>query len=84
MKTKSIPFAELRQFLLGLGYREKRSDSAIVFHRGGEDRLIFRCYRDSEDVDPGDLLSTRRFLDYRGLLGAADFDAFLARVTTSA
>jgi hypothetical protein len=84
MKTKSIPFAELRRFLLHLGYAEKCTDNADIFHRAGKDLLIFRRYRDDEDVAPGDLLSTRKFLDLWGLLDAADFDAFLQRTTTTA
>ena len=45
MKTKSIPFGEFRRFLLelGLGYRENRTDSSIVFHRATKDLLIFRA-----------------------------------------
>jgi hypothetical protein len=86
MKKTSIPFAELRRFLLGLGlgYREGRTENAIVFHRAKKDMLIFRLYRDEEDVDLGDLLSTRRYLDLRGLLDEAEFDAFLERATTPA
>jgi hypothetical protein len=86
MKTKSIPFAEFRRFLLGLGlgYREKRTDAAHIFHRAAKDLLIFRLYREEEDVDLGDLLSTRKYLDLSGLLDAADFDAFLERATTTA
>jgi hypothetical protein len=38
---------------------------------------LFRLYADDEPVDEGDVRSTRRFLDMRGVLAAADFDAFL-------
>jgi hypothetical protein len=84
MQRTSIPFAELRCFLLGLGYREGRTENAIVFHRAKKDMLIFRLYRDEENVDLGDLLSTRKFLDLWGLLDEADFDAFLERANTPA
>jgi hypothetical protein len=84
MNTKSIPFAEFRRFLLGLGYAAKRTDTADIFHRAEQDLLVFRRYRDDEEVAPRDLLSTRKFLDLRGLLEAADFDAFLERATTTA
>jgi hypothetical protein len=86
MKNKSIPFAEFRRFLLGLGlgYQVKRTDAAHIFHRATKDLLIFRLYRDDEDVDLGDLLSTRKYLTLRGLLDEADFDAFLERATTTA
>jgi hypothetical protein len=84
MKTKAIPFTELRRFLQDLGYTEKGTDTALVFHRGKEDLLVFRRYGDQEAVEYGDLVSTRKFLDLRGLLDAADFDAFLDRAATSA
>jgi hypothetical protein len=84
MKTKSIPFAEFRQFLQGLGFQEKRTDSARIFHRAKKDLFVFRCYRDDEDVDPLDMQTTRRLLDWKGFLDAADFDAFLERGTNTA
>jgi hypothetical protein len=84
MKTKTIPFAEFRRFLLGLGYREKRTDSADVFYRAKDDMHVFRLYDDEEPVAPRDLHSARMFLDMRGYLNAADFDAFLERATTTA
>ena len=86
MKTKTLPFAEFRRFLLGLGlgYKETRTETAHVFHRGKKDLLAFRLYGDQEDIDPGDLLSTRKYLDLSGLLDAVEFDALLERVTTTA
>jgi hypothetical protein len=84
MKTKTITFAEFRQFLMGLGYREKRTDSAEIFYRADDDMHVFRLYRDEEPVAPGDLAVTRTFLDFRGYLDAADFDAFLERAATTA
>jgi hypothetical protein len=82
--TKSIPFTEFRGFLEKLGYTENRTDSAHIFHRKKKDLLFFRLYRDQEEVDWGDLVSTRKFLDLWGLLDAADFDAFLERGTETA
>jgi len=84
MNTKPIAFAEFRRFLLGLGYAEKCTETANIFHRAEKDLLVFRRYRDDEEVASRDLLSTRTFLDLRGLLDAADFDAFLQRATTTA
>jgi len=83
-KTRTISFAELRQFLQTLGYQEKSADNAIVFDRAHADLLVFRRYSDHESVDLRDLVSTRKFLDAWGLLEAADFNNFLARATTSA
>jgi hypothetical protein len=88
MRTaRSIPFAEFRSFLEGLGYQAKRTDEASVFHHSREGLLVFRLYDEQEPVDSRDLLSTRKFLDGRGLLDVtafAAFDAFLQRATTSA
>jgi hypothetical protein len=84
MKTKMIPFSEFGRFLVGLGYKQKRTDTAHVFYRADDDLFVFRLYREDEAVTPRDLHLTRQFLDARGYLGAADFDAFLAHATTSA
>jgi hypothetical protein len=86
MNTKGIQYAELRRFLLGLGlgYKEATTDSARVFHRKGKDMVLFRLYRDDEEVSERDLFYARRYLDWSGLLDAEIFDAFLNRATTSA
>jgi hypothetical protein len=46
--------------------------------------LVFRSYRDDEVVDQRDLFVTHKFLDLRGLVELASFDAFLVGATTSA
>jgi hypothetical protein len=83
-KTRPIHFGEFRDFLLGLGYVEKSPESAHVFHRQNKDRLFFRRYREDEEVEVRDLVSTRKFLDAWGLVDASQFDAFVSRSTTSA
>jgi hypothetical protein len=83
-KTRPISFAELRRFLHGLGFAEKRSASAWVLHHPTEGLLVFRLYDEDELVDEGDLRSTRKFLDLRGLLEANDFDVFLQQANTPA
>jgi hypothetical protein len=83
-KAKPINFAELRELLHRLEFTEKSTDTAHIFHRTGKDLLAFRRYRDQDNVEPGDLVSTRRFLDAWGVLDAADFDSFLARTIVSA
>ena len=83
-RIKAIPFAELRRFLNGLGFADKRTETAWIFHHRSEGLLIFRRYANEEAVDEGDLRSTRMFLDLRGLLEAKDFDAFLQRAGTPA
>ena len=84
MKTRQISFAELRRFLNGLGFAEKRAEAAWVFHHRREGLLLFRLYGDEEAVDEGDLRSTRKFLDLRGLLGTRDFDTFVQKASTPA
>lgn len=82
--TRPIPFAEFRDFLEGLGYQARRTDQACVFTHPQEGLLVFRLYAEQEPVDARDLLSTRKFLELRGLLPAPAFDAFLQRATTPA
>jgi hypothetical protein len=77
--NRTVSFAEFRQVLTGLGYRITRSETAWVFHHSTEGLLVFRLYAETEPVDEGDLRSTRRFLDLRGLIAAKDFDASLGK-----
>ena len=83
-RTRLVPFREFRRFLNDLGFAAKRSESAWIFHHAREGLLVFRLYGEDEPVDERDLLSTRKFLDMRGLLDGKDFDAFLQQATTPA
>ena len=83
-KMRPVPFAEFRTFLQRLGYVEKRVPKGRVFQHPEEGLLLFRFYRDDEPVGARDLLSTRRFLDLRGMMEADDFDATLLHTNTSA
>jgi hypothetical protein len=80
-KSSNVPFAELRQFLDGLGFKVKRAHTAWVFHHADEGLIVFRLYGENEAMDEGDLRSTRGFLDMRGVLEGKEFDAFLRRAT---
>jgi hypothetical protein len=71
----------LQQLLQSLGFKEKRTETARLFHHPKEGLIVFRVYDEDESVDPGDLLSTRRFLDMRGVLDGGDFDALVHRAT---
>ncbi len=84
MKTKAIPFAEMRRLLQGLGYKEKLVDNAHVFFRSKTDMVIFRRYDDGEAVWSGDISTTRQYLDLRGIMDGSDFDAFFESVNQSA
>jgi hypothetical protein len=83
-KTKAISFASFRRFLRELEFAEKRAEAAWVFHHRTEGLLVFRVYGDEEAVDEGDLLSTRKFLDLRGLLDAVEFDSFVHEASARA
>jgi len=83
-RTKSISFGEFRRFLHGVGFTDKRAEAAWVFHHPTEGLLVFRLYGDAEAVDERDMHSTRKFLDWRGLLEAKDFDAFVQEASTPA
>jgi hypothetical protein len=83
-RSSPVPFADLRRFLNGLGFKTRRAEAAWIFHHHEEGLIVFRLYCDDEAVDEGDLRSTRMFLDLRGLLDGKDFDAFVDRATTSA
>ena len=84
MKMRAIPFAEFRSFLQRLGYVQKRHPDYCIFEHPEEGLLGFRYYRDDEPVFPRDLLSTRKFLDLRGVIEADDYDAMLLRANTPA
>jgi hypothetical protein len=42
MTKKLIPFADLRGLLRGLGYAERCTANAQVFHRGKKDAFLHR------------------------------------------
>jgi hypothetical protein len=67
----------MRQLLLDLGYEEKKIENAHVFRRAKNDLVVFRRYNADEQIDWGDLVSTRRFLDMRGILDAGEFDSIV-------
>jgi hypothetical protein len=83
-RSRTIPFAEFRRFLKGLGFKVGRAEKAWVFRHPTEGRLILRLYDEDEAVSDRDLRITRTFLDMWGLLEGEDFDAFVQRATTSA
>ncbi len=71
----SITFAELRQFLLDLGFTAvKRGKSWFFEHAPSETAFLFRPYRATKKVSLIDVQSTRRHLDLRGVLKEQAFD----------
>jgi hypothetical protein len=74
-KRNAIPVAELRDFLNRLGFHHRGTTNAWAFEHPQEGLIVFRLYGEQEAVDEGNLRSTRRFLDMRGVLASAAFDA---------
>jgi hypothetical protein len=71
-------FAQLREILLGLGYRHKDFDKATLFeHAEAHSRLLIDRVADDEPVDRADLAMVRYNLDMRGILPAARFEELL-------
>jgi hypothetical protein len=80
MKTSSIRFGQLRHLLLDLHFLESRMDAAWRFEHPQSDTIfLFRPYALAELVTVQDLHSTRKHLDWRGLLPAHAFDDFLTK-----
>ena len=84
MITRTVRFSEMRRLLKSVGYKEKRIDKAHVFHRAKKDLLVFPRYADEDWMRSGDISSTRRFLDMRGILDEAEFDSFFEAANKSA
>ena len=75
-------FAELRQFLLDLGFTvAKRGKFWYFEHAPSERTFLFRPYRAREKVTLIDLHMTRRHLDLRGVLEAEAFDDRFKKAT---
>ena len=81
-KRSAITFAELRQFLLGLGFTfSKRGKFWCFEHASSETILLYRPYRARERVTLLDLHRTRLDLDGRGVLEEQAFDELLKKAT---
>jgi len=78
----TISFAELRQFLLALGFTLcKRGKFWFFEHAPSETTFLYRPYRAREKVTLVDIDSTRRHLDWRGVLDERAFDNLLKQAT---
>lgn len=78
----TVSFAELRQFLLDLGFTAgKRGKFWFFEHSPSETTFLFRPYRARERVTVVDIDSTRFHLDRRGLLAPEAFDERLKKAT---
>ncbi len=82
VKRSTVPFAELRQLLLDLGFTPSRRGKFWFFeHPPSETVVAYRPYRARERVTLLDLHRTRTHLDWRGLLAPEAFDDRLKKAT---
>jgi hypothetical protein len=73
--TTRVTFAELRQLLLDMGFREVSRPEAIAFrHQPSDTLFVFRPYRASDPVASYNLLEVKDMLDARGLMSAETFE----------
>lgn len=78
----TVSFAQLRQFLLDLGFTvTKRGKFWFFEHAPSETTFLYRPYRAREKVTLLDIDSTRFHLDWRGVLEPEAFDDRLKKAT---
>ena len=75
-------FQDLRDILLGLGYKMHRDAKGFVFeYARPASRLYLDHFEDTEIVDERTLVMVRFTLDQRNILSRADFEALLRERT---
>jgi hypothetical protein len=81
MTKHRITFAELRQFLRDMQFKEDlfKGEFYRFKHDPSDTEFVFRHYKPMDLVNPGDLMAVRRFLDERGLMDADAFDRLLTK-----
>ena len=77
MNDNAVPFDDLRRVFCQHGFAAKLTAKGWVFEHPKEGLVVFRAYTAQEPIGKGDLVTTRKFLDYRGILDARAFDAEL-------
>lgn len=82
MKNTAVTFAELRELLFELGFREKPEKTRLRFeHPAVGTVLLFRLYDRTEKVNARDMLVVRGQLEDNGLIESSAFDRFLQNAT---
>jgi hypothetical protein len=83
MRKSGIPFAELRDLLLEVGFAEcPQEQGRLRFeHPVTGTILLFRTYRSGEMVNQRDMAVVRRQLVDNGLIEGPAFDRFLKRAS---
>lgn len=82
IKRSTVAFAELRQFLLDLGFAQSKWDKFWLFKHDPSDTVFgFRPYRSKEKVTRMDLDHVRQHLDWHDVLSEKAFDKRLKKAT---
>ena len=80
IKLSQISFAQLRRFLLDLGFTEVPAKRGRrLEHRPSNTLLVFRPYRLREKIHMPDLVRIKSDLDWWGLVPADSFDDTLQK-----
>jgi hypothetical protein len=79
--NNQVPFTRLQHILHDLGFEETAIAGPYRYfqHAASGTVLVYREYQPADPVSWHDLVTTRRQLDERGLLDAADFEALLRK-----
>lgn len=78
----TIPFAELQQLLLDLGFTQSKRGKFWFFeHPTSETIFTYRPYKPQEKITLKDLFLTRKHLDWRGVLSENAFDELLKQAS---
>jgi hypothetical protein len=83
MHVSDVPFAKVRDLLLGLGFDERLIDGKYLgfYHAGSDTLFAFRMYGPQDMMSMVDLNDVRKDLDWRGLLSEEAFDAALRKAS---
>jgi hypothetical protein len=83
MSNPRVSFAQLRRWLLDLGFEERlRPEGPVSFRHAASDTvLLLPRYAPEETVAPHHLAGVRVMLDGKGLLEGNDFDKWVAEAT---
>lgn len=82
IKRSTVVFAELRQFLLDLGFAQSKWDKFWLFKHDPSCTVFgFRPYRSNERVARMDLDHVRKYLDWCGVLSEKAFNDRLKKAT---
>lgn len=74
VKNSKVAFADLRDLLLELGFRETREKTRLIYRHPVGGTVLIRPYKAKDKVKLTDMLVVRQQLDYNGVLASDDLD----------